>query len=263
MPLYLERGFACASVGFKVLGGPIAANPDIFQMDIHHSARFGEYVRLWPGARSNEVAVLDTDRALRQVVLAVKEPRRTFRASWFKRGRDREQIERDLRQRGGRLIGEWRDTWQVELVTPDVERRYLIGMDDLHLFIAHVPQGSTVREAHEALKPRAVRQAELSGARTIQRQGEWFFISPTSEELGRLERVRVLENRPVGRAAENKPHVAEQLIRAGKRANVIYARGLVRHADHRPLPLDDWRRVVLNAEVRATQEERMRQRWID
>jgi hypothetical protein len=75
---------------------------------------------------------------------------------------------------------------RLELWTPEFERRYLCGRDDIHLFIAQVRTGDTVAQAHQSLKPDLVRQAEAAQPGTVRRQGEWFFVLPSVEESERL-----------------------------------------------------------------------------
>ncbi|HSS51587.1 MAG TPA: hypothetical protein VLX28_21795, partial [Thermoanaerobaculia bacterium] len=174
----LKKSFFRVPLGFKLLASPIdLRSPFIFQMDIQPSRRFGEYFRIWPGARDNEIEVLSFDAPLRQLVLRVKEARRRFlqvvpKLSWTRRA----EVEERARASGGRVISETRYDFRLELWTPAEERRFLCGMDDLHLFVAQVQEGDTVAQAHESLKPRPVREAETLWPGQIQRQGEWFFL---------------------------------------------------------------------------------------
>jgi hypothetical protein len=270
----IESAFARARVSFKVLGGPIAANPDILQMDIHRSARFGEYVRLWPGASDNLVAALDGDATFQQVLLRVKEPRRPFtRALAWHVPADLARLQREVEAEGGRVLEVRPLRLYAELWTPERERRYLCGKDDVNLFLAEVPRAESVREAHEALKPTPVQEADRRyGARRVARQGEWFFIPPDPDFLARLlahcdrDPNAIRTGVSVGEANEARPHVADVVIRMRRRRGArptqfVYARGVVRHADHRPVELPDWRRVVLNLEVRPGNAMR-RLRWV-
>lgn len=273
----LQRSFSAVPVGLKLLGGPInPGNPAIFQMNIQQSQRFGEYVQIWPGARNNEIEVLSSDPSLLQLVLRVKEPRRRFveivrKMSWTKP----EEVEAHALAGGGRILKETRYDWRLEMWTPSVDRRYLCGRDDLHLFIAQVREGTSVVEAHESLKPDEVRRAEASSPAAVLRQGEWFFLPASGEESDRLlrelaERPRALKLRaPVGDGG--RPHIADSVISIDRRTRTqhreyrrseVYARGAVVHPDHRALWLEDWRRVVRNREVRSS-GDRLRTRWID
>jgi hypothetical protein len=273
----LKKSFSDVPVGMKLLDGPInPGNPAIFQMNIHRSPRFGEYFQVWPGHRSNEVEVLAVDRSFVQLVLRVKEPRRRYveivrKMPWSKV----EAVEARARSTGGRILKETRYDWRLEMWTPAVDRRYLCGRDDLHLFIAQVPEGDTVAQAHESLKPDDVRRAEVASPVGVLRQGEWFFLPPSGEESERLaehlkERPRALRlGAPVGRGAQ--PHVADFVVTIDRRIRTqhrenrrpeVYARGAVVHPDHRRLWLEDWRRAVRNREVGGSGDG-LRIRWID
>ena len=75
----LPKAFREAGLGLKVLGGPIEPrNRRIFQMDILQSETFGEYFRIWPGARDNQIEVVSCAPPIRQLVLRVKEARRPY-----------------------------------------------------------------------------------------------------------------------------------------------------------------------------------------
>jgi hypothetical protein len=104
------------------------------------------------------------------------------------------------------------------------KRKFLIGHDERHWFVAAIPEAApvgTVRQAMEALKPPEV-QARQVGLKAKQRsrrknaayvrQGEWFFVpAPDFEEPDPL---RVLHNEPLVRG-RGKPHVAEFCYREG------------------------------------------------
>jgi hypothetical protein len=265
-------------VGIKLLHGPLhPGSPAIFQMSLNRSRRFGEYFQIWPGARDNEVEVLSTDSSFLQLVLRVNEPRRRFvevipKWPW----NSLESVEAHARSRGGRVLKETRDDWRVEMWTPSVDRRYLCGRDDLHLFIAQVRAGDTVAQAHESLKPDQVRQMESLAPKAVRRQGEWFFLPPSDEELERLERDLRQRSRatrrsaPLGQGA--RPHLADLVVRVDRRTRTqhreyrqpeVYARGAVLHTDHRPLWLDGWSKVVRNREIREALRAARRIRWID
>lgn len=276
----LKRSFADVPVGTKLLGGPLmGTNPAIFQMSISPSLRYGEYFQIWPGHPGNEIEVLGVDRSHLQLVLRVREPRRRFiqvvRKGW--RWSNRPEAEAQAHAAGGRLLTETRYDWRLEMWTPEVDRRYLCGRDDLHLFIAQIPRGDTVAEAHDALKPDAVRKA---AADSVRRQGEWFFLAPSEEELERL--AAALRDRPRAlRSAASigpggRPHVADSVAHIDHRVRnahreyrrpEVYARGAVLHPDHRPLRLDAWRRVVRNAELHmeipTASNAKRRIHWID
>lgn len=115
------------------------------------------------------------------------------------------------------------------------------------------------------------------------RQGEWFFV-PFD---GSVSERWILRNEPISRG-RGKPHVVGELVREGgetvyvsvrypngltqeqyarvladepdrardrwqamRRNARVYARGKVRHADHKTIVLDGWHLVVMNTETRA------------
>ncbi|HSS79414.1 MAG TPA: hypothetical protein VLV54_22015 [Thermoanaerobaculia bacterium] len=272
----LKKSFSQGCLGLKLLGGPIEPrSPSIFQMDIHQSPRFGEYFRIWPGARDTEIEVLSFDGSLRQLMLRVKEARRRFlqvvqKAPWLRQA----EVEERARASGGRIVSETRYDFRLELWTPAEERRFLCGMDDLHLFVAQVQEGDTVAQAHKSLKPRSVREAETLWPGRIQRQGEWFFLPLSADEAERLAAHlgawprSMKHRRPVGPGG--RPHVADGVVTIDRRIKTrhrewrhleVYAQGTVIHPDHRDLHLDGWRKVVRNREVGATVDKRLW--WID
>lgn len=275
----LRHDFARAKLGLKVLGGPLGAEPrargegtlEIFQMDIRSTPRGDEYLRIWPGAGDNQLEVLDVDPALRQVVLRVKEARRRFVHLVWSGGQSPERVTAEVEARGGRVIAWGRGRCWVEDWTPSHERRYLCGRDDVKLFITETEGASTIAEAHEWLKPRRVRRAEAEAPGSVSRQGEWFFVPPTPQELEALaERLAsdphaVRRAEPLGRGPSPRPHVAERVItlRPGHRFESRFASGTVRHVDHHPLVLPALRRVVPNTAYQRPKPQVARIRWID
>jgi hypothetical protein len=114
------------------------------------------------------------------------------------------------------------------------------------------------------------------------RQGEWFFIPRPGL---RVEALRVLSNEPIRRGG-GKPHVCEHLCRVGgeqvyvsrrhpngltvpqyralpeaERARRdwrvmvrdarVFAKGAIRHPDHKTIVLPYWHEVVMNTETRS------------
>lgn len=268
--------FRGAGLGLKLVEAPFQWNSQIFQMDIH-DGRSGEYFRIWPGARGNVVEVLDGDARLRQVVLRVQEARRRFletlsRYEW----RERAWAEAQAARVGGRIIKETPRQWTVERWTPEEERRFLCGADESRLFIAQVRHGGTVTEAHAALKPEEVVDAEERRLGVVRRQGEWFFLPASSADAEQIREYvethpRALEQEaPIGRGGT--PHLADAIVRVDRRERrggrelrlpEVYVMGWVRHPDHSALYLERWHKAVHNAEVEQPSLEERRVRWID
>lgn len=247
----LVRDFDRAGLRLELPRLPIVRiNPDIFQMDIRQD-RGREWFRLWHGHEVNQVGVSDSDRNRRQVVLMVREEGRTFTQRLSKRRWTRAAIQPLLAANRARLLRETANDWVVDRGASASLRRFLCGRDESRLFIAEFAGGTTVRDAHQRLKPAAVRESERSRAGAVMRQGEWFFIPLTPVEARFLEQE--LETRPwVLRRREplgpgGRPHVADEALRL--EWNRLYARGAVRHPDHKTQVLGEWRRVHHNAEV--------------
>lgn len=158
------------------------------------------------------------------------------------------------------------------------KNKFLLGRDERHWFAAAVP-GDGVHDVRTAIA--SLRPVEVEGGNAI-RQGEWFFIP----EHGVSEKSVVIHrNEPLSRGVGSKPHICEELLRrsgvtvmvsvsypkgitepeynrlvgqdpAARRINwrrmvrdaEVYARGSVRHPDHKTIHLDDWHRVYMNRE---------------
>lgn len=246
----LSRPFESAGLRLVLPDRPLVRlNPEIFQMDIRRE-RGPETFRLWKGHASNSVRVTDTDKGRRQLVLLVQEASRPFEETVSKRGRATPPSQfLDLR-----LLKQTQTTWTFERWTATTMRRYLCGMDESHLFIAEFAGGTTVRDAHRLLKPEAVREADRSAPGRTLRQGEWFFVRPSSAEsalLGlRIREAPYLVRRSESLGGNGRPHVADEVVRLDP--GRIYARGRIRHPDHKTLHLSEWRRVHRNTEVRGS-----------
>lgn len=185
-----------------------------------------EYFEIFPGNSGNDIRIIDVDKDLRQVILTVHEPRRTFSFVEF----DREKMKNVTRTR----------------TTQDWKRSYLVGMDQTHLFIAELPKGaSTVKVAHEVLKPSAVK-----GKKGTRRQGEWFFVPATADEQLLIDgSASSIQRRAKIPGNTQNFHVAEQLIvmKDGEKEK-MFAIGKVTHPEHRAISLKRWCAVLKNTE---------------
>jgi len=102
--------------------------------------------------------------------------------------------------------------------------RFLCGHDEREWFVAAVPGGaSSVVQAKEALKPRAIRMRQdllrvpsrLRNRRrnaAFRRQGEWFFVPASDWNRDPISEKFVLYNEPLRRGA-GKAHIVEHLFR--------------------------------------------------
>ena len=121
---------------------------------------------------------------------------------------------------------------------------------------------TSVRQAHEALRTPAARSRSRSALDRPIRQGEWFFVIVTSTEVDELEKA-IRGNRVVVRRKTSinsviprtgKPHIADEIAimvqpNAANHPPRVYARGAIRHLDHKTIHVRQWRRVLRNLEV--------------
>ncbi len=235
----IENDFARARVPLRVETRPFVRgvrSDEIVQLDVRRWDDRGdprEEVRLYPG-KGTQLLVTGVDARLHQLVLRVQEPVRTFRERVFDRER-REMV------------------WQERKTTSDV-RRFLVGEDECHLFVAQLSiPATTVRDAHETLRPR-----EIGGRKKVRRQGEWFFLPATREEqelVAKRLRMGRLTNARIGGhlAMRGRPHVVDEMVQLRYEDGrvVEFVRGRVRHPDHKVLELKEWVRVVMNTEDRS------------
>jgi hypothetical protein len=158
------------------------------------------------------------------------------------------------------------------------KHKFLLGRDERHWFAAAVP-GDGVRDVRTAIA--SLRPTEIEGREAI-RQGEWFFVpEPGVNDKNAV----VLRNEPLSRGGGSKPHVCAQMMRKGGEAVMVcsryptgidigeyqkltsrspnalqfgwrrmvrdpelYARGDIRHRDHKTIDLRCWHRVFMNRE---------------
>ncbi|HLK66247.1 MAG TPA: hypothetical protein VKU19_22585 [Bryobacteraceae bacterium] len=157
------------------------------------------------------------------------------------------------------------------------KNKFLLGHDERHWFASAVP-GAAVRDVQTAME--SLRPTEIGGGHAI-RQGEWFFLPAPDVQEPRV----IHRNEPLRRGAGSKPHLCDELMRyngvtvmvsAGHPQGItegeynqllerdprasklrwdrmtrdaeVYARGRVRHSDHKTIHLPIWHRVYLNRE---------------
>jgi len=161
--------------------------------------------------------------------------------------------------------------------------KFLLGRDERHWFAAAVP-GDGVRDVRTAIE--SLRPTEIEGRKAI-RQGEWFFVPASAWNRDPINEKFVLRNEPLRRGA-GKPHFVDELFRDGgesvyvstqypnglaplqyqrlisrqpklrslqwvvqRRNPRVYARGKVRHADHKAIVLSGWHHVLMNTETQS------------
>jgi hypothetical protein len=158
------------------------------------------------------------------------------------------------------------------------KHKFLLGRDERHWFAAAVP-GDDVRDVRTAIAN--LRPSEVEGQEAI-RQGEWFFVpEPGVNDKNAV----ILRNEPLSRGGGSKPHICAQMMRKGGEAVMVcnryptgiglgeyqklisldsgarqlgwrrmvrdaevYARGEIRHRDHKTIDLWCWHRVFMNRE---------------
>ncbi len=164
-------------------------------------------------------------------------------------------------------------------------RRFLCGHDERHWFVAEVMKRvSSVRDARFALIPTGMEEKlnsvspsviETRDNSVFKRQGEWFFFPVDLQ----FDESIIHRNEPIKRRAGSKPHICEELVReagetvyiingetfsydeyrklsrktrgyakATTNVNRVYARGSIRHSDHKTIRLTRWHHVQLNNE---------------
>ena len=227
----LKKWFQKAGLSLKLEQEPIRRNQDIFQMSIAVRGKKNrrEYFRIYYGNQGNDIRVIDVDGKRQQLILLVREPSREF-------------ITYEFNEKTGVYDKE------ITLSTSDFTRKYLIGMDESHLFISELPQEGAInkiKDAHKALKPESIIRCEKN-KQGVKRQGEWFFTSISKYELKEIEEnANFLEKKEHIRG---NAHIADKLLYLENR---IYVSGKIRHAEHKTLKLQGWFRVVRNTEMQS------------
>jgi hypothetical protein len=147
-------------------------------------------------------------------------------------------------------------------------------------FEALKPEAVVQSQVQHHVKPKSLNKRHNAG---FVRQGEWFFIPQPAFEVANP--YLVLQNEPLQRGA-GKPHLVERLYRVGgetvyvsfkypngltqgqyaklinhkpdarhdnwrvmRRNPTVYARGKIRHPDHKTVVLPFWHQVAANGEV--------------
>jgi len=199
-------------------------------------------------------------------VLLVHEPVRTFTERLPKR---RTKVDRHA----VKVVAEDGDFIWIERRTDARKRHFLCGRDERQLFICQLPRAvTTVRKAHEVLRTPVVRSATGK----VVRQGEWFFVEPSANELAALAtalrafRTVIRTQVPIGRGGH--PHVADEFVVVPETlvgpvlvGRTVLVRGRVHHVDHDTVHLPAWSKVVRNAEPVADDGVARMDgiRWID
>lgn len=249
----LKPFFEKAGLPIEIEAKPLfnVQNDNIFQLTIANrekstqTRKKGEFFRMYCGGKDVNIVALDADPKHQQVLLSVQEPKRVFYEKVYNR---KTQTFDDVRR-----------------VVSEAKRKFLVGMDECHLFMSQIPSVgcvNKVKDAHVALKPKDIAALETQTKKKVLRQGEWFFIPVTPAEQEAIDLLgKVVQNkvRIDQRSRSGKPHTPDFLVRV---KDVDFVQGSVRHADHTTLKLPEgWHRVQRNTEIR--QEGRTFGGWID
>jgi len=116
----------------------------------------------------------------------------------------------------------------------EFKNKFLLGHDERHWFAAAVP-GDNVHDVRTAIA--SLRPTEIEGRSAI-RQGEWFFVSERGVHENGVA-IQLISIDPKARSLSWRPMTRDA---------DVYARGEVRHPDHKTIDLDGWRRVYMNRE---------------
>ena len=231
----LKKWFQKARLSLKLERVPLMGNNDIFQMSIGVRGKKNrrEYFRIFYGDPENDIHVIDVDGEKQQLILSVREPSREFNTFEF-----------------NEITGLYDK--EVTRKTSSLTRKYLMGMDETHLFISELPQEGAinkVNEAHKVLKPEYIIMSEKDN-KNIRRQGEWFFVPVTKKEQKLIDtNINFIKKKiPIGQIIRGNAHIADKMLNIEKNT---YVTGKIRHVEHKTLNLHTWFRVFKNTEVQS------------
>jgi hypothetical protein len=132
---------------------------------------------------------------------------------------------------------------------------FLVELDVTTNFQDNLVEPS-VENAYHSLKPKQVIIAESLG-REVVRQGEWFFVAVDDEAsmgfLKQMEKTKselvqknvMIPNREEDRVARHKA------TRFLKTDEYMFAKGTIRHPEHKMVKLDTWHRVYENVQIKS------------
>ncbi|MCP4762857.1 MAG: hypothetical protein GY870_13845 [archaeon] len=228
----IQEKFTKANLELKIENESIipGVNSDeIFQMTIEKKKNI-EFFKIFFGSKENIIRILCIDPKRKQVLLYIQEAEIEFTRTEFDR-KERLWFERVYK-------------------TPKNKRKYLLGRDESHLFIAELSSTNfpinTILDAHKSLKPDNYRTSNPKGKKFL-RQGEWFFIPINKKENNIIENnlFFVRNKEKIGLESRGNPHIAQFILRVD---DFIFVKGKIRHIDHKTLKLMDWYKVLHNNE---------------
>lgn len=257
----IEAGFARANVPLRISERTlnralVRGAGQMVEMAIVQTNQGETISMVIPDDEDVDVKVIGGDPDLQQVVVMVKEPPRTFvERTWNWNTHKHEERTRKV---------------------PEAKRKFLVGMDECHLFIAQMDgsaKGTSVKQVHQDLRPREVPPPKQAKKLKIKRTGEWFLIPCTSQELKDIEshvksfgaRKKVGIGSHLGRM-RGRPHVVTESVVISQnrpdglvgRIRTEFVRGRILHPDHKVVKLKTWHRVIMNTEDRSVSAQ-----WVD
>ena len=268
----IEAAFARANVPLEITERSInrrlinGSGGQIVQMGIVRNHRGNEIIQMnIPDGEDIDVRALGADPEHQQVVMMVHEPDRKITEQRWNSGTKKFE--------------------NTTIKVPGGKRRFLVGMDECHLFIAQMPNSAgatSVKQAHEDLRPRGVPKGRRAKKQKVKRTGEWFLSPASSEELKEIAahikiygvRKKVGIGAHLGRM-RGRPHIVSESVVLGNqtrtegpttgrhrivvsRAGVEFVRGRILHPDHRVVNVKVWSKVTMNSENRAAGSQ-----WVD
>jgi hypothetical protein len=215
------------------------------------------------------VTVLGLDKKLRQAVINVVEPARTVsqtvslhkncfpsnstkesRRDKFRRNFDTamppgttyEVEEQTLKSKADFRIA------KVTASVPASNMYFLVGFDESHMFVSMLPEKATTpKEAHRTLLP-----VELRKRSDYLRQGEFFFVPISKEDLKRISakgfHYEIDQALPLMKNGDESDHVADVTLIPPHPWNECFVTGMISNDRHR-LFLNGWYRVMINLEL--------------
>jgi hypothetical protein len=227
----LEVKFVSNSKDFRSKLVRAQADAENFLMDIRKKKgkKNIEYIIMFPG-QDTKIEVLSVDLKLKQLILVIQEPKRSMKVMVREKINAYTFINKEVIQ-----------------ISDPIERRFLIGKDDKHLFIAQLSQmAKTVKNAHQSLKPKKVKNMDT---KDYIRQGEWFFVPINYDPMrAKGESINFKHTKKHGLVfGRGRPHVVDEYLEFN---NKKYAKGNVVHPDHKTKYLKDWYEVLVNTEKR-------------
>ncbi len=279
--------------------GPIGKDIMALRIGPLDGQKAREGIRLWTGLADCDIS--DIAKSNKQAVLAVNEPARTVTRSYEVSHRGGEwgptmaQAARNgygfpvtmpgrpkFKIESQKVLREADSSWDgrtteylitASMAVKETEMTLLMGIDETSHFICALPERvSTVRDAHDVLRPDTVPVGSL-------RQGEWFFVPATQDEIDSLYRhIADSTTVPKKHSWDSGPRFTSYAMERGSSHHALivtvpdvgkFTIGIVkdgRKGHHKELVLPTWHKVIRNTEVvfaepKTPQQRAMARTW--